>query len=293
MTSKIHHYRIKILNRLNIFYRQAGPQNAPVILLLHGFPTSSFMFRNLIPILAEKYCVIAPDFPGFGFSDIPNSSEFNYTFENLAQIMQLFIVALSIEKFAIYVFGYGAPVGFRLALANREHITGIISQNGNAYEEGLSEAWCPVRNYWRESSRKNRDALRDFMSLRMIKFQYEHGVTDSSLIAPETYTLDQHFLDRQENIELQFDLLQDYKNNVDLCREIHAYFRERKPKLLVLWGSKDPYFLIAGAEAYKRDNPDATVRIYDTGHFALETHAEEIGEEIVSFMDVLQEIPSQ
>jgi pimeloyl-ACP methyl ester carboxylesterase len=286
MKTRIHYYKIEV-NRLNIFYREAGPKEAPVILLLHGFPSSSFMFRNLIPILAEKYHVIAPDLPGFGFSDMPDTSEFNYTFDNLAQIMQLFIEAMQIKKFAVYVFNYGAPVGFRLALANPENITGIISQNGNAYEEGLSEAWNPVRKYWEEPSRNNRDTLREFMSLSMTKFQYEHGVTDRSLIAPETYTLDQYFLLRVENIEIQLDLLRDYKNNVDLYPVFQEYFRIWRPKLLAVWGDKDPYFLIAGAEAYKRDSPDTTVKIYDTGHFALETHATEIGEEIMAFMDAL------
>ncbi|HTD39416.1 MAG TPA: alpha/beta hydrolase [Mucilaginibacter sp.] len=287
MKNKIHHYNVKLFNSLNIFYRQAGTPNAPVILMIHGFPTSSFMFRNLIPILAEKYRVIAPDLPGFGFSDMPDSSEFNYTFDNLAQIIQLFIEALSIKKFALYIFDYGAPVGLRLALANPENITGIIAQNGNAYEEGLSEAWDPIRKYWEEPSRSNRDALRDFMSLRMTKFQYEHGVTDSSLIAPETYTLDQYFLDRPENVEIQLDLLRDYKNNVELYPVFQEYFRKWRPKLLAVWGNKDPFFLVAGAEAYKRDNPNATVRIYDTGHFVLETHPTEIGEEIIGFMQEL------
>jgi pimeloyl-ACP methyl ester carboxylesterase len=284
MNNKIHYYNIKILNRFNIFYRQAGPQDAPVILLLHGFPASSFMFRNLIPLLAEKYRVIAPDLPGFGFSDMPDRSEFNYTFDNLAQTIQVFIDDLRIKKFALYVFDYGAPVGFRLALSNPEKITAIISQNGNAYEEGLSAEWGPVRKYWEELSGTNRDALRTFMSLKMTKFQYKHGVTDTTLIAPETYTLDQHFLDRPENIEIQLDLLLDYKNNLKLYPAFQAYFREWKPKFLAVWGNKDPYFLIDGAEAYKRDNPNATVKILYTGHFALETHAAEIGEEIIAFM---------
>jgi pimeloyl-ACP methyl ester carboxylesterase len=284
---KIHHYKIKILNGLNIFYRQAGPPDAPVILLLHGFPTSSFMFRNLIPILAEKHYVIAPDLPGFGFSDMPGRGEFNYTFDNLAQTMQVFIEALQIKKFTLYVFDYGAPIGFRLALANPESITGIIAQNGSAYEEGLSTEWDLVRKYWEEPSRNNRDALRGFMSLQMTRFQYDHGVTDRSLIAPETYTLDQYFLDRPESIEFQLDLLLDYKNNVALYPVFQAYFRERQPKLLVVWGNKDPYFSIDGAEAYKRDNPNAKVKIYYTGHFALETHAAEIGEEINAFMHEL------
>jgi pimeloyl-ACP methyl ester carboxylesterase len=285
MPGEIHHHHIKILNRFSIFYRQAGPQEAPVILLLHGFPTSSFMFRNLIPVLAEKYRVIAPDLPGFGFSDMPEYSEFSYTFENLAQIMQMFIEALQIQKFALYVFDYGAPVGFRLALVNPQKITCIIAQNGNAYEEGLSEAWCPVRQYWQMPSRNKRGTLRNFMSLKNTRSQSEQGVIDHPLSASETYTFEYYFRDRSDNIEFQLDLLLDYKTNVELYPTFQAYFRESKPKLLAVWGNKDPFFSIAGAEAYKRDNPNVVIKTYDTGHFALETHATEIGEEILEFME--------
>jgi pimeloyl-ACP methyl ester carboxylesterase len=280
----IHYHNIPV-NGLNIFYREAGPAKAPVILLLHGYPTSSFMFRNLIPILATEYHVIAPDLPGFGFSDAPARSTFHYTFDNLAATMQGFIDTLKIARFAVYIFDYGAPVGLRLALANQEKITAIISQNGNAYEQGLSTGWNPIQKYWKEPTNANRDALREFMAIGMTKFQYQEGVTDQSLIAPEAYTMDQHFLDRPEHVEMQLDLLLDYKSNVALYPKFQAYFRDKKPMLLAVWGNKDPFFLPAGAEGYRKDDPNATVKFYDTGHFALETHAQEIGKDILEFME--------
>lgn len=280
----VHYNSIKV-NGLNLFYREAGPADAPVILLLHGYPTSSFMFRNLIPILSQHYHVIAPDLPGFGYSDAPARDQ--YTFENLAKTMQSFVDELGLKRFAIYVFDYGAPVGFRLALANQEKITGIISQNGNAYEEGLSTGWNPIQKYWQDPSAENRLALKDFISLKVTKFQYLEGVSDPSLIAPETYTLDQYFLDRPGSGEMQLDLLRDYRNNVKLYPAFQAYFRDKKPKLLAVWGNKDPYFLPAGAEAYKKDIPDATVKFYNTGHFALETHVQEIGKDILDFLATL------
>ena len=287
-SSSIHYRNIKA-NGLNLFYRESGPNDAPVILLLHGYPTSSHMFRNLIPILSAKYHVIAPDLPGFGYSDAPDHQQFQYTFDNLAKTMQAFIDELGLKRFALYVFDYGAPTGFRLALANPEKITGIISQNGNAYEEGLSKEWNPIQKYWQDPSQQNRDALKDFVSKEATWFQYHQGVTDPSLIAPESYTLDQHFLDRSGNIEIQLDLVKDYRTNVQLYPKFQAYFRDQKPKILAVWGNKDPFFLPAGAEAYKRDNPNAIVKFYDTGHFALETHAKEIGNDILIFMAGLPE----
>jgi pimeloyl-ACP methyl ester carboxylesterase len=281
------HYRTVKANGLNLFYREAGSNDAPVILLLHGYPTSSHMFRNLIPILSGKYHVIAPDLPGFGYSDAPDHQQFQYTFDNLAKTMQAFIDELGLKRFALYVFDYGAPTGFRLALANPEKITGIISQNGNAYEEGLSKEWNPIQKYWQDPSQENRDALKDFVSKESTWYAYHQGVSDPSLIAPEACTLDQHFLDRPGNIEIQLDLVKDYRTNVQLYPKFQAYFREYKPKLLAVWGNKDPYFLPAGAEAYKRDNPNATVKFYNTGHFALETHVKEIGNDISNFMDGL------
>jgi len=282
-TSAIHYNNVKV-NDLNIFYREAGPKDAPVILLLHGYPTSSFMFRNLIPVLAAKYHVIAPDLPGFGYSDSPDHTKFSYTFDNLANAMQGFIDNLKLKRFALYIFDYGAPTGLRLALANPEKITGIISQNGNAYEEGLSTAWSDIQKYWNDPSQANRDALKDFVSIKMTKFQYLHGVADTSLIEPETYTLDQHFLDQPGHLDIQLDLMLDYRTNVALYPKFQAYFRDKKPKLLAVWGNKDPFFLPAGAEGYKKDNPNAKVKFYDTGHFALETHAQEIGQDILDFM---------
>jgi pimeloyl-ACP methyl ester carboxylesterase len=282
-TNQIHYRNIKA-NGLNIFYREAGPKDAPTILLLHGYPTSSHMFRNLIPTLSTKYHVLAPDLPGFGYSDAPDHTQFKYTFDNLANTMQAFIDELGVKRFAIYIFDYGAPTGLRLALANPEKITGIISQNGNAYEEGLSTGWNPIQKYWQDSSRENRDALRDFVKEKMTKFQYFEGVSDPSLIAPETYTLDQQTLDRPGNVEIQLDLMLDYRTNVALYPKFQAYFREHKPKLLAVWGNKDPFFLPVGAEAYKRDNPNATVKFYNTGHFALETHAKEIGQDVLDFL---------
>ena len=281
------HYNTIKINGLNIFYREAGAKDAPTVLLLHGYPTSSHMFRNLIPILSKKYHVIAPDLPGFGFSDAPDHLKFEYTFDNLVNTMQGFIDKLGLKRFALYVFDYGAPTGYRLALANPEKITGIISQNGNAYEEGLSTGWNPIQKYWKDASQVNRDALKDFVSKESTWFQYHEGASDASLIAPETYTLDQHFLDRPGNIEIQLDLLKDYRTNVALYPKFQAYFRDQKPMMLAVWGSQDPYFLPAGAEAYKRDNPNAAVKFYKTGHFALETHYKEIGSDILLFLSKL------
>lgn len=282
-TEAVHYHNIKV-NGLNIFYREAGPEDAPVVLLLHGYPTSSFMFRNLIPELSKKYHIIAPDLPGFGYSDAPANDQFDYTFDNLAKTMQLLIDELALKRFAIYVFDYGAPVGFRLMLANPEKITGIISQNGNAYEQGLSKGWNPIQKYWQDPSPENRNDLKEFVSLKSTKFQYFEGASDPALIAPETYTLDQHFLDRPGNVEIQLDLLKDYRTNVALYPKFQSYFRAYKPQLLVVWGSEDPYFLPAGAEAYKKDNPDAIVKFYKTGHFALETHVKEISQDILNFL---------
>ncbi|AYL98820.1 alpha/beta fold hydrolase [Mucilaginibacter celer] len=278
------HFRTVKANGLNVFYREAGSKDAPTILLLHGYPTSSHMFRNLIPVLSEKYHVLAPDLPGFGNTESPDHTQFKYTFDNLAATMQSFIDELGLKRFAIYIFDYGAPTGLRLALANPEKITGIISQNGNAYEEGLSSGWNPIQKYWENPTQENRDALRDFVKEKMTKFQYFEGVSDPSLIAPEAYQLDQQTLDRPGNVDIQLDLMYDYRTNVALYPKFQAYFREHKPKFLAVWGNKDPFFLPAGAEAYKRDNPNATVKFYNTGHFALETHAKEIGQDILNFL---------
>ena len=281
------HYRKVKANGLNIFYREAGPAGAPTILLLHGYPTSSHMFRELIPMLKGKYHVIAPDLPGFGYTDAPDRSQFNYTFDNLAKTMQAFIDELGLKRFAIYVFDYGAPTGYRLALANPEKITGIVSQNGNAYVEGLSADWNLIQRYWEHYTKENRDELRVFFTKEGMRFQYFTGVSDTTLIAPEAYTLDQQFLDRPGSAEIQLDLFKDYRTNVALYPKFQEYFRTYKPKLLAVWGNKDPFFLPPGAEAYKRDNPNAIVKFYNTGHFALETHVHEIGNDILKFLATL------
>ena len=276
-------------NRVNIdargiFYRETGNADAPALLLLHGFPTSSHMFRDLMPRLADRYHVVAPDLPGFGFSDAPARAEFKYTFDNLARVMQAFAEKIGLRRYALYVFDYGAPVGFRLALARPERVTAIISQNGNAYEEGLSQGWNPIQRYWREPTPENRAALRDFLKPETTKWQYTHGVADESLVAPESYTLDAALLARPGNDDIQLDLFLDYANNVALYPKFQAYFRARRPPLLAVWGKNDPFFLPAGAEAFKRDQPQAGVHLYDTGHFALETHAAEIAAEIGKFL---------
>jgi pimeloyl-ACP methyl ester carboxylesterase len=267
-----------------IFYREAGPKTAATILLLHGFPTSSHMFRNLIPALADRYHVVAPDLPGFGFSDAPDRKQFRYTFEQLAKVIGSFIETIGLERFAIYVFDYGAPVGFRLALAHPERITAIISQNGNAYEEGLSDGWNPIQKYWKEPTAENRAALREFLKPEATQWQYSHGVPDTALLAPEAYQLDSALLARPGNDEIQLDLFLDYASNVALYPKFQEYFRTKRPPLLAVWGKNDPFFLPPGAEAFKRDNPSAEVHFFETGHFALETHAQEVGRAINDFL---------
>jgi pimeloyl-ACP methyl ester carboxylesterase len=268
-----------------IFYREAGPKTAPNVLLLHGFPTSSHMFRNLIPILAEHYHVIAPDLPGFGFTDAPDRNGFRYTFENLAKTIDQFTQAIKLDRYAIYVFDYGAPVGLRLALAHPERVTAIISQNGNAYEEGLSQGWNPIQKYWKDPTAANRAALRDFLTPDATKSQYLYGVRDENEVAPEAYTLDSALLARPGNDEIQLDLFLDYASNVALYPKFQDYFRTRKPPLLAVWGKNDPFFLPPGGEAFKRDNPNAEVHFFETGHFALETHSQEIGSAILEFLN--------
>jgi len=277
------YHRVNIDGR-GIFYREAGNADAPALLLLHGFPTSSHMFRDLMPGLADRYHLVAPDLPGFGFSDAPARAEFKYTFDNLARVIEVFAGKIGLQRYALYVFDYGAPVGFRLALAHPERVTAIISQNGNAYEEGLSQGWNPIQRYWREPTPENRAALRDFLKPETTKWQYTHGVADESLVAPESYTLDAALLARPGNDEIQLDLFLDYANNVALYPKFQAYFRAQRPPLLAVWGKNDPFFLPAGAEAFKRDQPEADVHFYDTGHFAVETHAAEIAADIRKFL---------
>jgi pimeloyl-ACP methyl ester carboxylesterase len=268
-----------------IFYREAGDPQKPAVLLLHGFPTSSHMFRNLIPELADDFHVIAPDLPGFGFSDAPGHDAFPYTFAHVAQVMGDFVEQLGWKKFAIYIFDYGAPTGLRMALRFPERISAIITQNGNAYVEGLSKDWAPVQTYWENPTRENRDALRKLQTLDTTRWQYHHGVTNpEERIAPEAILLDQTLLDRPQSAEIQLDLIGDYKTNVELYPRFQEFFRQYQPPTLAVWGKNDPFFIPPGAEAYKRDNPKAKVVFYDTGHFALETHALEIGREIVHFL---------
>lgn len=269
---------------LNVFYREAGRPEGPVILLLHGFPTSSHMFRGLMPVLADRYRVIAPDLPGFGFTDAPDRASFAYTFEHLAEVADRFTEVLGLRRFTVLVFDYGAPVGFRLALKHPDRIAAIITQNGNAYEEGLSEGWNPIQTYWREPTEKNRAALREFLKPETTKWQYTHGVSDECLVAPESYTLDSALLARPGNDEIQLDLILDYASNVALYPDFQAYLRTHRPPLLAAWGKNDPFFLPPGAEAFRRDVPDADVRFYDTGHFALETHGTEIAAAIGEFL---------
>jgi pimeloyl-ACP methyl ester carboxylesterase len=278
-------YQHAIVDGFEIFYREAGSKTAPTILLLHGFPTSSHMFRNLIPSLADRYHVIAPDLPGFGFTDAPDRRHFPYTFENLAKVIGKFTESIGLDRYAIYVFDYGAPVGFRLALAHPERVAAIISQNGNAYEEGLSQGWNPIQKYWNEPTAENRAALGDFLTPETTRFQYLHGVPDATLVAPEAYQLDSALLSRAGNDEIQLDLFLDYASNVALYPKFQEYFRTKRPPLLAVWGKNDPFFLPPGAEAFKRDNPNAEVHFYDTGHFALETHHREIADTIQEFLN--------
>jgi pimeloyl-ACP methyl ester carboxylesterase len=277
------------IDGFKVFYREAGDPQAPAVLLLHGFPTSSHMFRNLIPQLASDYHVVAPDLPGFGFSDAPDHKTFHYTFDHLAEIIGSLVEQIGLKRFAVYVFDYGAPIGFRLALRHPDRVSALISQNGNAYVEGLSDDWAPVRAYWENPTQQNRDVLRSLSTLETTRWQYHHGVTNAEeRVAPEAIVLDQALLDRPQSAEIQLDLIGDYKSNVALYPKFQQYFRTHRPPTLAVWGKNDPFFLPAGAEAFRRDNPGAKVVFYDTGHFALETHAAEIGAEIRAFLSTIQ-----
>ena len=275
---------------VTFFYRQAGPANAPVVLLLHGFPTSSFQYRDLIPRLADRYRVIAPDYPGFGFTEVTEQRRYTYSFDALANTVLAFTDVLQLKRYALYVFDYGAPVGFRLAMTRPERITAIVSQNGNAYEEGLGDAWDPIRKYWAAPTTENREVIRkNILTLEGTRWQYTQGVTIPESVAPESYTLDWALLERPGNKEIQLDLFLDYASNVKLYPKFQEYFRNSKPPLLAIWGKNDPFFIPAGAKAFRKDLPDAKVQFLDTGHFALETHVEEIA---VAMRDFLQKLPS-
>jgi pimeloyl-ACP methyl ester carboxylesterase len=275
---------------VTVFYRQAGPVNAPVVLLLHGFPTSSFQYRDLIPRLADRYRVIAPDYPGFGFTEVTEQRRYKYSFDALANTVLAFTDVLQLKRYALYVFDYGAPVGFRLAMARPERITAIVSQNGNAYEDGLGDAWDPIRKYWAAPTTENREVIRkNILTLEGTRWQYTQGVTTPESVAPESYTLDWALLERPGNKEIQLDLFLDYASNVKLYPKFQEYFRNSKPPLLAIWGKNDPFFIPAGAKAFRKDLPDAKVQFLDTGHFVLETHVEEIA---VAMRDFLQKLPN-
>ncbi|MDQ2832784.1 MAG: alpha/beta hydrolase [Acidobacteriota bacterium] len=265
-----------VADGVSVFYREAGRANAPIVLLLHGFPTSSFQYRNLIPLLADRYLVIAPDLPGFGFTEVPASRQYRYTFDNLARTVEAFTDVLQLKRYALYVFDYGAPTGFRLAMAHPERISAIVSQNGNAYVEGLGDAWAPIQRYWKEPSAENRETLRQALGPAGLRSQYTDCLPHPERIDPVGYTLDSAMIERPGNMDIQLDLFLDYANNVRLYPAFQEYFRRTKPALLAIWGKHDPFFIPAGASAFMRDNPNATVQFLDTGHFALETHVEEI-----------------
>jgi pimeloyl-ACP methyl ester carboxylesterase len=271
---------------VKVFYRAAGDPSAPVILLLHGFPTSSFMFRELIPRLADRYRVIAPDLPGFGFTEVPVERKYIYSFDSLASTIAAFTDALNLKRYALYVFDYGAPTGFRLAMADPERVTAIVSQNGNAYEEGLGDAWGPIRKYWAMPTPENREVIRqNVLTLEGTRWQYTHGVALPDRIAPESYTLDMALMERSNNKEIQLDLFLNYAANVKLYPKFQEYFRKSRPPLLAIWGKNDPFFIPAGAEAFRKDLPDAKVQFLDTGHFATETHVVEIASAMRDFFE--------
>lgn len=276
------HHRVLNVRGVDLFYREAGAPDAPAVLLLHGFGTSSYMFRELIPALAGEYHVIAPDLPGFGQTEV-REPEFRFTFDNLALVIEAFVEAKGLDRFAIYVFDYGAPVGWRLAVRHPEKIAGIVSQNGNAYEEGLSEGWADIRAAWAEPTPARREALRRFSAPDMIRWQYTEGIEDTSLIAPEAYQLASAAIEHH-GVEPQLDLILDYASNVRQYEALHDYFRRYRPPVLAIWGRRDPFFTPAGAEAFRRDNPNAEVRLLDTGHFAIETHGPEIASAMRDFL---------
>ena len=275
------HYRTAKVDGRNVFYREAGAAGAPKLLLLHGFPTAGHMFRDLIPMLADRFHIVAPDLPGFGNSDMPDKAN---TFARIAATIDRFTETIGFDRYAVYAFDYGAPTGFRLAVKHPDRITAIISQNGNAYEEGLSDGWNPIRAYWQDASPANREALRAFLKPETTVWQYTHGVSDPTRVSPDGYTLDNFYLSKPGVADVQLDLFGDYKSNVALYPTFQNYFRTHKPPLLAVWGKNDPFFLPPGAEAFKRDIPNATVRFFDTGHFALETHAAEIASAICDFL---------
>lgn len=280
----VRHHTVQV-GGVRVAYREAGPADAPVLLLLHGFPTSSHMFRDLMPLLADRLRVVAPDLPGFGFTEVADPDHFDWSFDGLAKTIEGFTDQLGLRRYALYVFDYGAPVGLRLALARPERVSALISQNGNAYVEGLSSAWNPVQRYWQVPTAENRAALAAFLTPATTKWQYLEGVSDPSLVAPESYTLDSALLARPGQERIQLDLFLDYRSNIALYPAFQAWLRRQRPPTLAVWGRHDPFFLPAGAEAFRKDVPQAEVRLLDTGHFALETHSGEIAATIRDFLD--------
>lgn len=278
-------YRSAEVDGLKVFYREAGAPDSPTLLLLHGFPSSSHMFRELIPLLVDRFHIVAPDLPGFGRSDMPSRDAFDYTFGHITDVVDRLTEVLGLDRFALYVFDYGAPVGFRIASRHPERITAIVTQNGNAYEEGLSENWNPVRAYWKDPSAANREAIRMLVQPETTVWQYTHGVPDETRVGPDGYGLDNYYLARAGAEDIQLDLFLDYASNVALYPTFQDYFRTSRPPLLAVWGRNDPFFLPAGAEAFRGDIPEADIRFVDTGHFALETHADEIAAAIHDFLN--------
>ena len=279
------HYRTIKVGDLDIFYREAGPKDAPAVLLLHGFPTSSHMYRNLIPQLADKYHVVAPDYPGYGQSSMPDRAQFAYTFENLSNVVDDFVQALGLKSYALYVMDYGAPIGYRLALKHPERVAALIVQNGNAYDEGLRDFWIPIKKYWSEPSKENREPLRKLLTIEATKWQYTNGVPEASLVSPDTWVNDQAGLDRPGNAEIQLDLFYDYRTNVPLYPAFQEFFRKYHPPTIIVWGKNDFIFPAEGAGPYRRDLPEAELHLIDTGHFALESNGREMAILIHRFLD--------
>jgi pimeloyl-ACP methyl ester carboxylesterase len=275
-------YTFADVDGVRVFYREAGEPAKPTLLLLHGFPSSSHQFRQLIPLLSAHFHIIAPDLPGFGFTQVPAERKYAYTFDALAETLGHFVETLGLKRYAMYVFDYGAPTGLRLAVKYPERMTALISQNGNAYLEGLGDAWAPIKAYWAEPSAENRQVIADaVLHLEGTRWQYEHGVSTPELIAPESYTLDALLLERPGNKDIQLDLFLDYANNLKRYPDFQRFFRETQLPTLAIWGQNDPFFIPPGAEAFKRDNPNAVVELLDTGHFALETHVDYIAKRII------------
>ncbi len=278
-------YRTVEIDGLDIFYREAGDPGSPTVLLLHGFPTSSHMFRNLIPALAKRYHVVAPDYPGYGNSSAPSVDDFDYTFDNVARIIDAFTSKIGLDRYSLYVMDYGAPVGFRLATAHPERVESLIIQNGNAYEEGLLGFWDPIKAYWYDRNEKNGAALRDLLTLSSTRWQYTQGTRDPEAISPDNWNVDQPLLDREGNQELQLAMFHSYGSNPPLYPQWQEYFRMHQPPTLIVWGKNDPIFPEAGAHPYKRDLKDLEFHILDTGHFALEEDGDRIAELMIHFLN--------